>query len=267
MKLKLIPRKRLVSTRRSAAGADAVDETAAYSPSGASAGERRENLYRAIERTQAFLHKSQSPEGFMADLRRRYPSPQYFVESSRQSLERAGLSRLDAFYYAMIPSLTRTSLSQQWGEHPRLDALCRIRDYVVSLYVGRHVECVYLILLDRRGRLIRPVLLQRGVVDNAPFYLSQLLTVALREEARFLVLAHNHPGGTKRPSREDLICTLKTLNAFAPLRIPLLDHIIVAGEEAVSIRQAGLIPAMLWSAALPGSRIVSEWLNDKLNNS
>ena len=224
--------------------------------------QRREALFRAIEGTQAFMHKRASTDDFMANLRRRYPAPLYFLESSRQALERAGVSRLDAFYYALIPSLTRTCMSQQWGVKPRLDNLGAMGEYLKTLYVGVHVECFYLILLDRAGRLIRPVLLQRGGVDNAPFYLRQLLAAALQEQARFIVLAHNHPGGTRRPSNEDLRCTLQALEAFAPLRIPLLDHIIVAGDAVVSIRGCGMLPDMLWTVAQPGSRIVNGWLGD-----
>ena len=225
--------------------------------------QRREALYRAIEAAQAFMHKRVPTDAFMDNLRRRYPAPLYFLESSRQALERAGVSRLDAFYYAMIPSLTRTCMSQQWGVRPRLDNLEAMGEYLKTLYVGVHVECFYLILLDRVGRLIRPVLLQRGGVDNAPFYLRQLLATALQEQARFIVLAHNHPGGTRRPSNEDLRCTLQALEAFAPLRIPLLDHIIVAGDAVVSIRDCGMLPDMLWTIAQPGSRIVNGWLGDK----
>jgi DNA repair protein RadC len=223
---------------------------------------RREALFHAIQRVQAFLHRQDSTDAFMENLRRRYPAPLYFLESSRQALERAGVSRLDAFYYALIPALTRTCMSQQWGPHPRLDKLGSMGEYLKTLYVGVHVECFYLILLDRAGRLIRPVLLQRGGVDNAPFYLRQLLAAALQGQARFIVLAHNHPGGTRRPSNEDLRCTLQALEAFAPLCIPLLDHIIVAGDAVVSIRGAGLLPDILWTAARPGSRIVNGWLDD-----
>jgi DNA repair protein RadC len=106
------------------------------------------------------------------------------------------------------------------------------------------------------------VLLQRGGVDNAPFYLRQVLSATLQAQARFIVLAHNHPGGTKRPSNEDLRCTLQALEAVAPLRIPLLDHIIVAGDAVVSIRKVGLLPAMLWTVSQPGSKIVANWLDD-----
>ena len=223
---------------------------------------RREALYDAIRQTQAFMHKRVPTDVFMANLRRRYPAPLYFLESSSQALERAGLSRLDAFYYAMIPALTRTCMSQQWGARPRLDGLKPMGEYLKTLYVGVHVECFYLILLDRAGRLIRPVLLQRGGVDNAPFYLRQVLAATLQAQAKFIVLAHNHPGGTRRPSNEDLRCTLQALEAVAPLRIPLLDHVIVAGDAVVSIRGSGLLPDMLWTVAQPGSRIVSGWLDD-----
>ncbi|MBR2797948.1 MAG: JAB domain-containing protein [Clostridia bacterium] len=223
---------------------------------------RREALFDAIKRVQAFMHKRDSTDAFMENLHRRYPAPLYFLESSRQALERSGVSRLDAFYYSLIPALTRTCLSQQWGPHPRLDNIRPMGEYLKTLYVGVHVECFYLILLDRAGRLIRPVLLQRGGVDNAPFYLRQLLAAALQEQARFIVLAHNHPGGTRRPSNDDLRCTLQALEAFAPLSIPLLDHVIVAGDAVVSIRGCGLLPGMLWNISQPGSRIVSGWLDD-----
>lgn len=258
MKLRVTKRERLVHTLRE------TPEGAVFRPSGAPSEEKRQALYNAIEATRAFLHRSEPTEDFMEDLRRRYPAPRYFLESSSQTLELAGLSRSDAFYYSLIPALTRTGLSQQWGANPRLDSLAQIRDYLRALYVGVHVECCYLIMLDRQGRLLRPELLQRGAVDNAPFYLGQVLTAALREDARFLVLAHNHPGGTRRPSREDLICTLRTLNAFQSLRVPLLDHVIVVDDDVVSIRQTGLIPAMLWQAALPGNRIVEDWLGENL---
>lgn len=255
MKLKLTRRKRLLSARRE------IPTSPGFVRTHAPLAQKKERLYAAIERTQAFMHKRVPAQDAMNGIRRRYPAPMYFVESSRRALEHSGIPRLDAFYYAMMPALTRTCLSQQWGMHPRLGGLSLMREYLKTLYVGRHVECFYLILLDRQGRLIRPALLQRGGVDNAPFYLGQLLEVTLNEEARYIVLAHNHPRGTPSPSKEDLNCTLKALSAFAPLGIPLLDHLIVAGNKVVSIRGTGLLSPVLWTVAATGSRLVKNWLD------
>ena len=254
MKLKVIARRRLTGGRRETPAAPP------FEPTKLPVEQKKENLYRAIGRAHAFMRGEESAEAAMSVVRERYPAPLFFIESNRRALERAGFSRLDAFYYSMIPSLTRTSLSQQWGANPALDRLSMMAGYVRTLYVGVHVECFYLIMLDRTGRLIRPVMLQRGGVDNAPFYLGQVLAASLQENARFIVLAHNHPGGTRKPSREDVKCTLRALNAFAPLRIPLLDHLIVAGDAVLSIRASAAIPDVLWTGLQPNSRIVKGWL-------
>ena len=229
--------------------------------------EMSDELYRAVEATQAFLHKDGAPGALTRLIRRRYPSGRYFLEADRRILEAHGLARLDAYYYTLIPALTRTCLSQQWGGSPRLDTLDRACGYVRTLYPGIHVECLSLILLDRRGCLIRSALLQRGAVDSAPFYLAQVLSIALQEKAGFLILAHNHPRGTRQASREDLLCTLRALNALTPLRISLLDHLILAGEQVGSICRSGEIPEMLWTAAGGGSAVAENWLKEKFDHS
>lgn len=257
MKLRLIEHKRILTSTHEHPDADAP----LPGPSGLPIAEKRENLYRAVERAQRFMHKKEDAGALMASIRRFYPAPRYFVETSRKTMARTGLSDLDAFYYAMIPALTRTSLSQRWGVNPRLDSLARMAQYLRTLYVGVHEERFYLVLLNRQGRLIRAAMLQKGAVDSAPFYLGQLLETALTEGAKYIVLAHNHPRGTRKPSKEDLVCTLKTLNAVAPLKIPLLDHIIVVRDGAVSIRESGMVPDVLWTTPAQGSRIVQNWLD------
>lgn len=224
----------------------------------------RERLYRAIEATQAFMHKRVPPDEAMALIRQRFPTPRYFIESNRYTLMQSGLPRLDAFYYTIIPGLTRTAMCQKRGVRPKLDRASLMAEYLQALFIGRHEECFFLILLDNNGRLIRPVLLQKGTTDSAPFYLRPLLSVTIQENARHIVLAHNHPRGTLRPSREDLHCTLRVLNAMMPLRVPLLDHIIIARNRAVSMRETGMIPDLLWTAVAPKSRMVREWLDTEL---
>lgn len=260
MKARVIPRRPLIGSKAD----EAAQSREGMELTSASPEEKRERLYRAIERTQKLMHKRLPPEETIEALRRWFPEPRFFIESSRRVMEKTGLSRMDAFYYSLIPNLTRTTLSQQWGDSPDLGTLSRMAAYLQTMYVGIHVECFYLIMLNQRGRLIRPVLLQKGAVDRAPFYLRQVLSTALFEGAGHIVLAHNHPGGTRSPSQEDLYCTLCALNAAAPLRMPLLDHIIVVNDGAVSIREMGVIPDLLWNAVAGDSRLARNWLDVEL---
>ena len=219
-----------------------------------------ERMFNAIESMLIRLHKEEKAREMMANIRMRYPSPAMMVESNTYMLRRAGLPRLDAFLFFMIPQLTRRTQSESFGLKPKLNNLMVMAKYLRTLYIGIKVECFYLIMLDRCGRLIDAVLVQRGNHDSAPFYMKQMLSIAVQRHAAAIVLSHNHPGGTVRPSKEDMACTLRTLEAVNAMGVPMLDHVIIAGEQAVSIRFLGLIPPACWTKQAPNSKLVRNWL-------
>ena len=54
-------------------------------------------------------------------------------------------------------------------------------------------------------------------------------------------LAHNHPSGVALPSHEDEIATIQIRDALAAVDVHLVDHIIVADDDYVSLRHEGLL--------------------------
>lgn len=221
-----------------------------------------ERLYDSVE--DALSHamaRRLDPREQMRRIRFRYPAPAFFIESNEYMLRQAGVGNADAFYFWMIPGLARYAAREGFGQKPRLNTLSRMAEYLKSLYIGVHVECFYAILLDSRGGLIRAELVGRGTVDSAPFDMGKMLSLVVEHEAKAVVLCHNHPGGTQRPSREDIQCTLSALAATATISIPLLDHVIVAKNRAVSIRDGGYIAADLWMMQGPGKKLVRDWVD------
>ena len=132
---------------------------------------------------------------------------------------------------------------------------------VALMLLGTTREEVYLLLFDSKMGLLSCAPISAGTVTTVNLQPRMILEPAYAARAACVVLAHNHPRGTLRPSREDLACTLRALNAVAPLRIPLLDHIIVVRDGAVSIRESGMIPDVLWTTPAQNSRIVQSWLD------
>ena len=224
----------------------------------------RDRLFSDIEGALRCLHRHEDPRPAARELRRRFPAPTFFLESSAYAKERCGLSARDAFYFQMIPALARRSAVEAFGSHPRLNRLSATAAFVKSLYIGVHVECFYLILLGGNGTLIDAQLLQRGTVDNTPFYLKDVLSSAVEHRARAVVLSHNHPAGTLRPSDADVKCTLMALKALATVGVVVPDHVIVAKDRAVSLRDSGLIDEGIWTAQSPGSRMLREWVDADL---
>ena len=82
----------------------------------------------------------------------------------------------------------------------------------------------------------------------------------MRVHPAAIVISHNHPGNTLRPSQEDIDCTHELLHALDAVGIPLLDHIIIAGRSAVSMRENGFVPTALWMKQKPQSALLRDWL-------
>ena len=64
---------------------------------------------------------------------------------------------------------------------------------------------------------------------------------ALRCDASRVILGHNHPSGVALPSEEDRQITLQIQQALATMSIALVDHIIVADGDFVSMAASGEI--------------------------
>ena len=193
--------------------------------------------------------------------RSRFIAPSAFFEAPAHLLESLGFNAREALLFSQIPALSRYLDRARYGKKPRLNHLAPAAEFLVGRYRGLAVERFYLLCLDGGGRLIECRLLQTGTDDSAPFYLRDVLAEIVRTRARAVVISHNHPNFSARPSREDLACTLELLGAVQPIGAVLLDHIIVCGREYMSIRQHGFIRAQLWSAQAPESRLSQRWLD------
>ena len=64
---------------------------------------------------------------------------------------------------------------------------------------------------------------------------------ALSLNAAAVILAHNHPSGVAEPSRADEFLTQSLRSALALVDIRVLDHIVIAGSNATSFAERGLL--------------------------
>lgn len=95
--------------------------------------------------------------------------------------------------------------------------------------------------LDAQNRLIAAKTIFEGTINEAPVYPRLIVQQALNHDANTVMLAHNHPGGSLRPSSADIDVTKKIAAALNPINIKVLDHIIVAGNNSYSFAESGLM--------------------------
>ena len=152
----------------------------------------------------------------------------------------AGIGPNTAALLKLVPSLTRTYYSSD-ARSVILDTSEKSGEYFLPYYIGQTEEVVRLACLDAGGKVISNQILHRGSANAAEVNLRKIVNIALRNNAMGVILAHNHPGGLPLPSEEDVATTKSIREALMPMGILLMDHIIVAGQDYVSMARSGII--------------------------
>ena len=116
-----------------------------------------------------------------------------------------------------------------------------VRDYLRLLLAGREHEVFVVVLLDAQNRVLSCQELFRGTLTQTSVYPREVVKVALAANAGAAIFAHNHPSGCSEPSRADELLTQTLKSALALVDVKVLDHFVVAGAEAISFAERGLL--------------------------
>jgi DNA repair protein RadC len=154
-----------------------------------------------------------------------------------------GVGSNAAAFLSMVPQITRRYFHDR-VRHSRknLNTSEAAAEYIVPLMAGRPEEVFYLICLDSQLRVLYPALISEGTVKDALVHPRHVVEAATRHKAASVILAHNHPAGTVRPSNHDHAITKRLVQALGAIQIQVVDHIIVAGEQVYSFQREGTLP-------------------------
>lgn len=114
-------------------------------------------------------------------------------------------------------------------------------EFFKNFFYGEEREVFYEACLDVKGKLLMCFRLAEGAADTVAVNQRKLVENALLANASRIVLAHNHPSGVATPSRMDICSTRELRDALATVGVELLDHIIVADDDFVSLSASGML--------------------------
>ncbi|PHM21517.1 MAG: hypothetical protein CK604_03795 [Curvibacter sp. PD_MW3] len=140
-----------------------------------------------------------------------------------------------------VLELARRAMAEQLKERAALDTPEAVKHYL-QLHLGAKKHEVFAVLfLDSQHRLLALEELFRGTLSQTSVYPREVVLRALHHHAAAVVLAHNHPSGTVLPSRADEALTQALKAALALVDVRVLDHVIVAPGQALSMAEKGLV--------------------------
>lgn len=173
---------------------------------------------------------------------KKFKSLKGVLEASDRALaEIQGLGPKNIFGVKLIREMATVYLKEKAKEKPLTASPRAVYDYIRQSLGGRRKEVFQVIFLSNANRVLETEELFQGTVDQAAVHPREVIEAALKHNATRLILAHNHPGGDLKPSREDLEITARLKAACSAVDLEVLDHIIVGGDAYFSLREHNLI--------------------------
>ena len=164
-----------------------------------------------------------------------------FDASYEELLKVNGISENSATLIKMIPQLASEYLSDRNDPGVIMDSVEKVGSFLLNKYVGVTNERIYLLCLDSKLKLLNCTVMGEGSPNKVTFSARRIMEKAIQCSATAIIVAHNHPNGTALPSDSDIMMTHQLRKMAKMMEIELQDHIIVAGDDYVSLAQSGVL--------------------------
>lgn len=151
-------------------------------------------------------------------------------------------------YKTMLSDTGRAVLEKELSvNYPELDRTMNAPEKVVALarrFLRLHEqseEYLYMICMNNKLKMTSVFELSHGNVNSSVVGIREMFQKALLANAVSVIVMHNHPSGDPAPSMEDIKVTERMVEAGKLLGVQVVDHLIVAGDGYVSLKEKGYI--------------------------
>ena len=152
-----------------------------------------------------------------------------------------GLGAAKSAQFIAALELARRSIDERLRQGSALTSPGAVRDYLRLALATREHEVFVCLWLDAQHKVIAIEEPFRGTLTQTSVYPREIVKAALAANAAAVIFAHNHPSGVAQPSQSDELLTRSLKEALALVDVKVLDHFIVAGNQALSFAERGLL--------------------------
>lgn len=175
-------------------------------------------------------------------LMERYDSLSGVLSAPIEDLQKVkGIGENAAILLHLVPRICQKARLMDVERETILNSAERVGAYVLELFATERNEVVYQLCLDRKGKLLSRKCIGQGNMSSVDLDIRQVVENVILTGASGVILTHNHPSGLALPSQEDVSATLRIKEALETIQVTLVDHMIVADGDCVSMEQSGYL--------------------------
>ncbi|MBQ4061526.1 MAG: DNA repair protein RadC [Christensenellaceae bacterium] len=141
-----------------------------------------------------------------------------------------GISKSTAVLIRSVAELANRYYTEK-TERPAFYTMAESSEYIVNMLYGSTVEEFHVFCLDAGLKLIGHKQISKGDVTSVSVKTRMVVQTAINMSAQYVILAHNHPGGSPQPSMQDIEMTQSLNTLLAGVGVKVCDHIITSGRR------------------------------------
>lgn len=161
--------------------------------------------------------------------------------SIKQLMAFKGIGEAKAITIAAALELGRRRRGEEALEKKKITSSLSVFELMQPIIGELQHEEFWIIYLNNSNKVIQKNQLSKGGITGTLVDVRLVLKNALEVGATSLILAHNHPSGTLKPSEADKQITAKLKNAAESLDIKVLDHLIITEKAYFSFADEGVL--------------------------
>ena len=158
------------------------------------------------------------------------------LQKNKYMTERAAV-----FFKLLFEIIENELYKKVRNERIVLSSNLKLLKYLEFSLLNRDIEVFKVLFLNTQNELLKEEELFFGTIDRSTVYIRELVKKILEYNAKGVILVHNHPSGSLKPSESDILLTIKLKEVFENIEIRLLDHLIISEKGHFSFLEGGIL--------------------------
>lgn len=149
-----------------------------------------------------------------------------------------GVTENVAALLKLIVPMSRLYMCDRYEAPAQFKSIEDLGDFLIARYFGRKDEVFSITCFDSCGRFLGHETIESGDISSVGVSTRKIVEFVFICDAANAVISHCHPDGFALPSQADINVTKMVHSALKAIGVKLCDHIIVAGNDFVSLFQS-----------------------------
>ena len=128
----------------------------------------------------------------------------------------------------------------------KIENINDVAKLVQMKFFGAMIEKMYMICMDGNMNVINCTLISDGDSRSVTVDNRKVMEAAIRSNAELVIIVHNHPNKVATASADDIESTYIVRNILSGVGIKLIDSVIVAGDNYVSLAKSEKYKSMFF---------------------